>query len=105
MAVYADKGVNEIVFVYETPGLKIGAIISAGALVITAGYIAYFVIRYKRRKEDLLIDEYYQKQAAAAESGEPELSPEEDMTVIRRPEDVPPYEEYKGPEEKIYPEL
>lgn len=105
MAVYADKGVNEIVFVYETPGLKIGALISAGALVITAGYIAYFAIRHKRLKEDRLIDEYYQKQAAAAEGGEPELSPEEDMTVIRRPEDVPPYKEYKGPEEKIYPEL
>ena len=36
---------------------------------------------------------------------EQELSPEEDLTIVRNPEDVPPYREYKGPEEKIYPEL
>ena len=105
MAVYADKGVNEIVFVYDTPGLKAGAVISAGALVIIAAYIVYFIIKDRRSRENLLIDEYYKKQAAAAESDEPELPPEEDMTVVRRPEDTPPYEKYTGPEEKIYPEL
>ncbi len=105
MAVYAEKGLNEIVFVYETPGLKIGAFISLGAALLLAGYISYFVIRNKRVKEDLLIDEYYKKQSEDAEPSEPELLPEEDMTVIRRPEDTPPYTEYNGPEEKIYPDL
>ena len=36
---------------------------------------------------------------------ETELPPDEDLTIVRNPKDVPPYREYKGPEEKIYPEL
>ena len=39
------------------------------------------------------------------EAFEGELSPDEDLTIVRNPKDVPAYKEYKGPEEKIFPEL
>ncbi len=41
MAVLADSGVNEIEFVYTTPGLKLGVYISVLAIVV---FIAYFVL-------------------------------------------------------------
>ena len=52
------------------------------------------------------MNEYYEKREADAEiEDEPELPPEEDLTVIRKPEDTPPYTEYDGPDPKIYPDL
>lgn len=48
MAVEAPAGDNEIVFTYETPGLKIGIIISGIAGVILLGYL--LVIYYLRKK-------------------------------------------------------
>ena len=49
MAVLADSGVNEIEFVYTTPGLKLGVYISVLAIVV---FIAYFVLGfvYDRKK-------------------------------------------------------
>ncbi|MBQ6878190.1 MAG: YfhO family protein [Oscillospiraceae bacterium] len=104
MAVFAGRGLNEIVFVYETPGLKAGAVISAVSAIGLVLYIVFFRSSQKRKAEDFtLISEYFgSKDRYPYES---ELSPDEDLTIVRSPEDVPPYREYKGPEEKIYPEL
>ncbi len=108
MAVFAETGINEIVFVYEEPGLKAGIIIS----VISAGAIlGYSVLLYfdrKRRAADTaLMSEYYgaREKASTTDISEMELPPEEDLTVVRSPFDVPKYKEYTGPKEKIYPEL
>ena len=106
MAVYAEKGANEITFVYHTPGLKYGAYISAAALLVSVLYILYFVHAGKHKNDDEIMSEYYEKREADAEiEDEPELPPEEDLTVIRKPEDTPPYTEYDGPDPKIYPDL
>ncbi|MBQ7875220.1 MAG: YfhO family protein [Oscillospiraceae bacterium] len=103
MAVFAEKGINEIVFVYDTPGLKIGAVISVISAAALIAYIVFFHFEQRRKAADgELINEYYSTHNAAVEA---ELSPEEDLTIVRSPEEVPPYSEYNGPEEKIYPEL
>lgn len=61
MAVLAPAGDNQIVFHYETPGLKTGFLISVLALILLGGYLAvvfrmrkkdpdrYFVSRYAHR--------------------------------------------------------
>jgi hypothetical protein len=102
MAVFAESGFNEIVFVYETPGLKAGAIISGISLIALAVYWFFFRFEQKRRIDDYnLMSEYLGEK----DTSEKELSPEEDLTIVRSPADVPPYREYKGPQEKIFPEL
>jgi uncharacterized membrane protein YfhO len=102
MAVFAESGFNEIVFVYETPGLKAGAIISGISLIALAVYWFFFRFEQKRRIDDYnLMSEYLGEK----DTSEKELSPEEDLTIVRNPADVPPYREYKGPQEKIFPEL
>lgn len=104
MAVFAEKGINEIVFVYKTPGLAAGTIISSVSVIALVVYVILFRSVQKRRADNYtLVAEYFgEKEKAVYEA---ELSPEEDLTVVRSPEDVPPYREYTGPEEKIYPEL
>jgi uncharacterized membrane protein YfhO len=104
MAVFAEKGINEIVFVYETPGLKLGAVISAVSVLGLIGYITFYRFNKKRREETYnLMTEYLGgKENYFIET---EISQEEDLTIVRSPKDVPEYREYKGPEEKIYPEL
>jgi uncharacterized membrane protein YfhO len=47
MAVKADAGENEIVFRYETPGCKIGGIISGTALILLCGWCLPY---YRKRK-------------------------------------------------------
>lgn len=102
MAVFAESGFNEIVFVYETPGLKAGAVISGISLIALAVYWFFFRFEQKRRIDDYnLMTEYLGEK----DTSEKELSPEEDLTIVRNPADVPPYREYKGPQEKIFPEL
>ncbi len=104
MAVFAEKGINEIVFVYETPGLKLGAVISAVSVLGLIGYIVFFHFDKKRREDDYNVMTAYLGEKET-DFFETELSPDEDLTIVRNPADVPPYREYKGPEEKIYPEL
>lgn len=104
MAVYAEAGTNEIVFVYETPGLKIGLCVSLTSLFLTALYVLYFIKKAKDRKADLIMEEFY-AESTMENDAETVLLPEEDLTVVRKPEDTPAYHEYHGPEEKIYPEL
>ncbi|MBR3962935.1 MAG: YfhO family protein [Oscillospiraceae bacterium] len=104
MAVFAEKGFNEIVFVYETPGLKLGATISAVSAIGLICYMIFFHFDKKRREDDYnLMTEYLGKKET--DFFETEISPDEDLTIVRSPADVPPYREYKGPEEKIFPEL
>lgn len=107
MAVYAPAGLNEIVFEYHTPGLLSGGIISVASLAILIAYAVFF--RYQRifRSDDseFVNTHYGEISEENFEFSEPELTEEEDMTIIRNPGDIPPYTEYKGPEEKIYPDL
>ena len=104
MAVFAERGFNEIVFVYNTPGLKLGAAISAFSAAALAAYIVLFRFYQKRKADDYaLMTEYLGEKVF--DVSEAELPPEEDLTIVRSPKDVPPYHEYKGPEEKIYPDL
>ena len=64
----------------------------------------FFRIEQRRKTDDYtLMTEYLGKREN--DVYERELPPDEDLTIVRNPEDVPPYREYKGPEEKIYPEL
>ena len=107
MAVFAEKGVNEIVFVYKTPGLAVGAGISVLSAVILAAYIVFFHFEQKRKAaEGQLMTEYYEsRNEFNPDFFEAELSPEEDLTIVRSPDDVPKKRKYNGPEEKIYPEL
>lgn len=104
MAVYAEAGMNNIEFKYQTPGLVPGGIISIFSVIILAAYMVYFRRSQKIKAErELLLNEYYSKKSSEPENTE---APEEDdMTVIRRPEDVPPYKDHGGPKDKIFPEL
>ena len=104
MAVFAEPGLNEIVFVYKTPGLALGAGISIAAAIALAAYTVFFHFEQKRRTDDYnLMTEYLG--GKESDGAETELSPEEDLTIVRSPKDVPPYKEYTGPQEKIFPEL
>ncbi len=49
MAVKADAGANEITFRYHTPGLKTGAVVSAAAAVVLAGW-CFLPYIWKKRK-------------------------------------------------------
>ena len=48
MAVKCDAGENEIVFSYETPGLKAGKVISIIGVIILAAYCTGAAIKDKR---------------------------------------------------------
>ncbi|MBQ6699793.1 MAG: hypothetical protein IJM98_03950, partial [Oscillospiraceae bacterium] len=89
------------------PGLLAGAITSVAFIAVLVAYSVFFRYEKKRAEDDMeLMSRYYgEKSVAASESFEPELAEEEDMTIVRTPAEVPPYTEYTGPEEKIYPEL
>lgn len=54
MAVPVESGDSEIVFTYETPGLKTGALLSLGGLVLLIGYlgIAYVIGRKKNAVQE-----------------------------------------------------
>ena len=104
MAVFAEQGFNEIVFVYEVPGLKLGAIVSGISAIGLIAYILLFYYEQKHKADDFaLMSEFLGSKET--DLSETELSPDEDLTIVRNPKDVPPYREYKGPEKKIYPEL
>lgn len=65
VAVYAEAGENEIVFTYETPGLKMGVIISVVSLLVLLIYLAADYIYHRRHpiikdKPDELFDELSQ---------------------------------------------
>jgi len=109
MAVPADRGDNVIEFRYETPGLKMGAMISSGFVFIAAAYVAAMLIIGNHKKmEEKLTEELYEKEDAGTDTpmlDEGDAPPEEDLTVIRKPEDVPPPKDDDTEEEKIYPEL
>ena len=51
MAVKVDAGTNDIVFNYETPGLKVGVMGSAAAVVIIMVYLAVFTVRNRKAKK------------------------------------------------------
>lgn len=57
MAVKCDEGINEIVFEYETPGLKSGAIISLIGLIVLLGYL--FVVRKTNKSISSFFTERY----------------------------------------------
>lgn len=50
MAVPVEAGESTIVFSYETPGLRVGAYISLGGLVLLIGYLTLCGIQKKRRE-------------------------------------------------------
>ena len=52
MAVKADKGENKIIFRYETPGLKTGAVMSVSAVLLLVIYL--IICRYTGKKEKFL---------------------------------------------------
>lgn len=56
MAVKAEAGANEIVFSYETPGLKIGLIITVLAAFVSAMYLIIVVV--KRNYRPVIAAEY-----------------------------------------------
>ena len=51
MAVKVDAGVNDIVFNYETPGLKAGVMGSSAAVIIIMIYLALFAVRNRKEKK------------------------------------------------------
>lgn len=58
MAVPVEAGESEIYFEYSTPGLKTGIIISVGAVVVFAGYLAaVFIWRKKHDAAELIYPE------------------------------------------------
>ncbi len=54
MAVPASAGENEIVFTYETPGLRLGGMLSLTGAVLFLGYltVCYQFKRHRRKKEE-----------------------------------------------------
>ncbi len=47
MAVAVDSGVSEIEFCYETPGLKLGILVSSAAAIVLIAYVALFITKNK----------------------------------------------------------
>lgn len=102
MAVLAPKGSNTIEFKYETPGLKIGMIISISALVITTAYM--IILKKKKNNSDIIVN-VKQENKKINEIEVDDTPIEEDLTIIRKPEDVPKIEGGEEIKAKIYPEL
>ena len=50
MAVRAEEGENEIVFTYETPGLKMGIVVSAAGIVLLTAYVLICSVGNKKKK-------------------------------------------------------
>ncbi len=50
MAVEVPKGASTVTFTYKTPGLELGIMISAGALIILVIYVTVFIIGDKKGK-------------------------------------------------------
>lgn len=66
MAVYCEAGEHTIEFKYNTPGLVIGAVVSAGAVTILAIYIgAVYVYRKKKTSADSITDNISEPDTAA----------------------------------------
>lgn len=107
MAVFAEKGINEIEFIYRAPGLTMGIIVSSVCFAVFAVYTVFFYYNKKRKiVEGELISRYYGSDIdEKLDPSEIELPPEEDLTIVRNPDDIPEHTEYTGPKEKIYPEL
>lgn len=105
MAVFCEKGTHTVEFRYETPGLKIGAIMSGIAIIGLVVYIVRCRHIKKVMMDHLLIDDYYNEHQNEEASDDEDLTLEEDLSIIRKPEETPEYHEYMGPEEKIYPDL
>ncbi|MEG0570525.1 MAG: YfhO family protein [Oscillospiraceae bacterium] len=61
VAVRADAGDNEIRFSYETPGLKLGLIVSLGSLFALAVYMAFVLILRRRDPEQYAYDKFAHK--------------------------------------------
>ncbi|MBQ7288748.1 MAG: YfhO family protein [Clostridia bacterium] len=81
MAVLADAGVNEIEFVYTTPGLKIGVCISIAAFVLFLLYatIGYFYGKKHPRHPDYPEGEALQALWAAYDAADTEAQELEDL--------------------------
>jgi len=106
MAVPVPKGDAVIEFRYETPGLRAGAYISGGSLALLAAYCLFWAYLNRRNKADVAyLNELLGERSRPASADEPELPPDEDLTIVRSPEDVPPPNGPDGPEETYYPEL
>ena len=50
MAVRAEEGENEIVFTYETPGLKMGIVVSTAGIVLLTAYVLICSVGKKKKK-------------------------------------------------------
>lgn len=59
MAVKADAGTNDIVFRYRTPGLRTGAFISLGSVLILAAYLMIMRPLDRRRRGESRLRHYY----------------------------------------------
>ena len=57
MAVRCGAGENKIVFKYETPGLKAGAVMTGVSALVLTGYIVYFKKRSRDEDSVLVTDE------------------------------------------------
>jgi hypothetical protein len=53
MAVWCNAGANEIVFHYKTPGLRMGMMISAAALIAFGLYMLAVCVTVPKRREPL----------------------------------------------------
>ena len=54
MAVRGETGANRIVFRYRTPGLRTGALITLGSVLILAAYLILMRFVDRRRREPAL---------------------------------------------------
>lgn len=52
MGVVSDIGENDIQFIYSTPGIRTGALLTLAGLVLTLSYIIYIIILKKREKKN-----------------------------------------------------
>ncbi|MBQ3947232.1 MAG: YfhO family protein, partial [Ruminococcus sp.] len=60
MAVKAEAGENNIVFHYETPGLRYGIIISVSGIALLLGYLIIgFIIKKKSKNNEVGHTHYY----------------------------------------------
>ncbi|HPW00819.1 MAG TPA: hypothetical protein PLP20_07180, partial [Oscillospiraceae bacterium] len=89
-----------------TPGLRTGLYLSGGALALLLAYGLFWAYADRRSKANMAyLNELLGERGRLAPSDEPELAPEEDLTIVRSPGDVPPPNDPDAPEETYYPEL
>ena len=103
MAVLVPEGESEIRFNYQTPGLKIGLLITLGSAIVLLVYLIVFLILNRRSpantnypEGDALIKEWLKEEMKEEENQKALEKPEQEESLLDKLQDIKPLQDLKG---------